>query len=157
MATLEFFILLICSLGNFVTCKCNHLQNFCLGNQHSWNFTVLQKFQAWFRPSWIIGNLHCRYLGKFVLEWQSCNKVSWNHGTIVIRDDKKIELFTSTVSLRQFNGIYFSLGTINNSVDNQILIPILQAQNVGTLEKILCTQEIELSRLKIGTNSFYRL
>ena len=36
-------------------------------------------------------------------------------------------------------------------------IPILSAQNVGALEKILCTQEIELNRLKIGTNSFYRL
>ena len=41
--------------------------------------------------------------------------------------------------------------------DSGKIFPILSAQNVGALEKILCTQEIELSRLKIGTNSFYRL
>jgi len=35
--------------------------------------------------------------------------------------------------------------------------PILSAQNVGALEKIVCAQEIGLSRVKIGTNSFHRL
>ena len=45
---------------------------------------------------------------------------------------------------------------MKNAFQVKKVFPILSAQNVGALEKILCTQDIDLSRVKIGTNSFYR-